>query len=117
MACGRPKNLEIAARNPLCGPGDGRRNSPTTGTVTGEGETRATGKGETPSHPARGKPRATRQWAILRPLAKEEPGATRQGGKPPSYPAKGKLRVNWRRGNPESCGEKKALSHLGEGKT
>src|SRR5215470_20138797 len=106
MACGRLKNLEIAARNPLCGPGDGRRNSPTTGTVTGEGETRATGKGETPSHPAkgksgpsgkekpgavgeeetlshpaRGKPRATRQWAISRPLAKGAPGATRQGGK------------------------------------
>src|SRR5215471_7209429 len=124
MACGRPKNLEIAARNPLCGPGDERRNSPTTGTVTGEGgnpeppvrgkprtaamgksgpsgreEPGATGEEETLSRPARGKPRATRQWVISRPLATGEPGATRRGG------------------NPVPPGKGKTSSQLAEGKT
>src|ERR1700721_3113043 len=55
MACGRPKNLEIAARNPLCSPGDRRRNFLT----TRDGNRR---RGN-PEPPVRGKPRATRYWA------------------------------------------------------
>jgi hypothetical protein len=50
-----------------------------------------TAAGETPGH---------RQWVILRPLAMGEPGATRQGGKPPSHLAKGKLQADQRRGKP-----------------
>ena len=55
MACGRPKNLETGAGNPLCGPPIRRRNFLT----TGNGSRR---RGN-PEPPARGKPRATRQRA------------------------------------------------------
>ena len=66
----------------------------------------ATGEEETPSLPARGKPRATRQWVISRPLAEEEPGATRQRANPgPS----GKE-------EPGATGKGKTLSQLAEGK-
>src|SRR6202035_5389191 len=80
MACGRPKNLEIAARNPLCSPGDRRRNFLTTRDGNrrrgnpeppGKGQLRAFGPREVRRHrqggnsepPVRGKPRATRYWA------------------------------------------------------
>src|SRR5262249_59631298 len=55
------------------------------------GDFEASGRGEARRHPVRGKPRTTS--------------------------AKGKLWANWRRGNPELCGARKALSHLGKGKT
>jgi hypothetical protein len=72
----------------------------------------------------RGKPRATRQWAALGSLATEKPGATvrgkpratGKGGNPRANPAKGRLQSLWRRGNPESYAEKKALSHPAKGK-
>src|SRR5215475_5748444 len=134
MACGRLKNLEIAARNPLCGHGDRRRHSPTTGKVAGEGET--------PSH---------RQWANpgLRartspaPPARRKLRATRRGGNP-GPPGNGRPRGLWPRGSPAPSGkgenpepprqrenfgptgggetpsyaaQGKALSHLGKGKT
>src|SRR5215472_9703490 len=95
MACGRPKNLEIAARNLLCGPGDRRRNSPTTGTVTGEGETLSHGKGETPKPPAKGK---------SGPSGKEKPGATGEE-ETLSHPARGKPRATRAMGNPEASGQ------------
>jgi hypothetical protein len=69
---------------------------------------RATRRGGNPGPPAMGNSEASGQGRARRHW---------QGGKPPSHPAKGKLRANWWRGNPELCGEKKALSHLGEGKT
>src|SRR5215831_6201406 len=85
---------------------------------SGREEPGATGEEETLSRPARGKPRATRQWVISRPLATGEPGATRRGGNPElcgekkalSHSAKGKLEPPGPGGNPGSCGEKKALS-------
>jgi len=83
MACGRPKNLEIAGPNPLCGHSDRRRNSPTTGTVTGEGETPSHGKGETPSHPVKGN---------SEPSGKEKPEAVGEE-ETPSHPARGKPRA------------------------
>src|ERR1051326_5250373 len=80
MACGRRKNLENAAQNLLCSPGDRRRNFPTTRDGNrrrgnpeppGKGQLRAFGQGEVRRHrqggnsapPVRGKPRATRCWA------------------------------------------------------
>src|SRR5262245_4497949 len=53
------------------------------------GDFEASGRGGARRHPVRGKPRTTS--------------------------AKGKLWANWRRGNPELCGARKALSHLGKG--
>src|SRR5215470_14903933 len=121
MACGRLKNLEIAARNPLCGHGDRRRHSPTTGKAAGEGETpghpamgdfEASGRGEARRHPVRGKPRTTSaKGKTLGQLAEGKPRAMRrkESSEPP-----------WQRenfeppglgGNPGSFGEKKALSH------
>src|SRR5215467_9075991 len=90
MACGRLKNLEIAARNPLCGHGDRRRHSPTTGKVAGEGET--------PSH---------RQWA--------NPGLRARTS--PAPPARRKLRAARRGGNPGPPGKGETPNHLGKGKT
>src|SRR5258708_39712087 len=104
MACGRPKNLEIAGRNLLCGCRDRRRNFFTTGNGNrrrgtpeppARGNPRATRQRATPGHwqgearryrrrgnsepLVRGKPRAARQWAALGPLATEKPGATARG--------------------------------------
>ena len=44
---------------------------------SGKDKPGAIGEEETPSHPARGKPRATRQWVTSRPLAAGKPGAIR----------------------------------------
>src|SRR5690348_15353782 len=138
MACGRPKNLEIAARNLLCSPGDRRRNFPTTRDGNrrrgspeppGKGQLRAFGQGEVRRHrqggnsepPVRGKPRTTRVlgrlWGLW-PWGKS--GATPARGEPARAnlepPVQGKLQSMRWRGNPESCAEKKALGR-GEGKT
>src|SRR6266571_911346 len=129
MACGRPKNLEIAARNLLCGSRDRRRNFFT----TRDGNRR----GGNPAPPVRGKPRTTRYWADSgasglgeSPVsaargkpARVNPGPPGSGktsrhvaeGKPRVVrgeeslgpPAKGKLQGTRRRGNPELCAEKK----------
>ena len=137
MTCGRPKNLEIAARNPLCGPRDRRRNFLTTRDgnrrrgnpshpAKGNLELRQEGarrhrRGGDSKPPVRGKPRATRYWADSRAsgLGKRSvppgEGEARKGG-PRSHPAKGKLFRLWRRGNPESRAEKKALSRSAKGK-
>src|SRR5690348_17577483 len=136
MACGRPKNLEIAARNLLCSPGDRRRNFLTTRDGNrrrgnpeppGKGQLRAFGQGGVWRHRQGGnseplvwgKPRATRYWADSGASGLGEsavpPGkrGTRKG-EPPAT-AQGKLQSMWRRGNPESCAAKKALGH-GAGK-
>src|ERR1051325_7681885 len=86
MACGRPKNLEIAARNLLCGPLDRRRNFLTTRDgnrrrgnpePSGKGQLRAFGQGEVRRHPVRRKLRA--------------PGA----GPAPDHPELGRLWGLW----------------------
>ena len=106
MACGRPKNLEIAGRNLLCRSRERRRNFSTTGNGNRRrGNPEPLAKGETPE-PARQRAAlghglrasgATRQRGILGPLAQRktrshpakgnlgplargEPGATRQRG-------------------------------------
>src|SRR5215472_639231 len=138
MACGRRKNLEIAARNLLCSHGDRRRNFPTTRDGNrrrgspeppGKGQLRAFGQGEVRRHrqggnselPVRGKPRTTRYWADFGASGLgESPVPTRQEGNPqggtsgPS--AQGKLQSMRRRGNPELRNEKKTLSHPAKGK-
>src|SRR5258708_5688264 len=137
MACGRPKNLEIAARNPLCSPGDRRKNFFTTRDGNrrrgnpeppGKGQLRAFGPREVRRHrqggnsepPVRGKPRATRYWANSGAsgpgkarchLARGEPARRNLGPV-----AQGRLRGLWRRGNPASCAEKKALGRRRKGK-
>src|SRR5579859_2466432 len=107
MACGRPKNLEIADRNPLCGPLDRRRNFLTTRDGNrrrgnpeppGKGQLRAFGQGEVRRHrrggnsepSVRGKPRTTRNWA--------DAGALRSWGKPGAG-GKGKTRKGEPRAN------------------
>jgi hypothetical protein len=100
------------------------------GTVTGEGETPshpakdnsglsgkeksgATGKEGTPSHRCGGNPGPLGVGRTLGPLAlgkaRCHPGkrGTRKGE--PRATGAGKLQSMWRRGNPESCAEKKAL--------
>src|SRR6516165_10630669 len=130
MACGRPKNLEIGARNLLCSPADGRRNFLTTrdgnrrrGTpshpakdnswLSGKEKSGATGKEETPSHRCGGNPGPPGVGQTLGPLALGKARCHPARGKPARRnlepPAQGKLQSMWRRGNPESCAEKKAL--------
>ena len=121
MACGRPKNLEIAARNPLCSPGDRRRNFFTTRDGNrrrgnpeppGNGQLRAFGQGEVRRHrqggnsepPVRGKPRATRYWA--------DSGASGLGESP--VPA---ARGKPARGNPEPPGSGENFNACGGGET
>ena len=102
MACGRPKNLEIAGGNPLCGPRYRRRNFLTTGNGNRRrGNPEPLAKGETPEPPARGKPRATRQRAT----------SSLWRGETPSHPAKGDFKPLARR-NPEPPGKEETLSHL-----
>src|SRR6266704_2605404 len=131
MACGRPKNLEIAARNLLCGSRDRRRNFFTTRDgnrrrgnpeppgkgqlrAFGQGEVRRHGEGETPRHRCGGNPGPPGIGQTLGPLVSGKARCRRQGGSPqgwtPSHPAQGKLQGTRRRGNPELCAEKKALS-------
>src|SRR5689334_15461981 len=123
MACGRPKNLEIAARNLLCSPPDRRRNFLTTRDGNrrrgnpeppGKGQLRAFGQAEVRRHrqggnsepSVRGKPRAIRCWVDsgASGLGKSPvpPGKrrTRKGNLGP--PAQGELQGVRRRGNPES---------------
>ena len=125
MACGRPKNLEIAARNPLCSPGDRRRNFLTTRDGNrrrgnpeppGKGQLRAfgpkrspapqarrklraTGAGETPGHPVLGK-----LWGLW---SLGKPGATWQEGNP-----QGGTSGQWRREDFEVCGRGETPSHV-----
>src|SRR5215475_1050298 len=107
MACGRLKNLEIAARNPLCGHGDRRRHSPTTGKVAGEGETPSQRQWANPGLRARTSPA---------PPARRKLRATRRGGNP-GPPGKGRLRGLWPRGSPAPSGKGETPNHLGKGKT
>jgi hypothetical protein len=107
------------------------------GTVTGEGETPshpakdnsglsgkeesgATGEEETPSHRCGGNPGPPGIGQFLGPLVSGKVRCHLARGKPArgnlAPAAQGKLQGAWRRGNPESGAEKKALSH-GEGKT
>src|SRR5215475_16117229 len=75
---------------------------------SGKDKPGATGEEETPGHPARGDFEASGRGGARRHPVR---------GKPRTTSAKGKLWANWRRGNPELCGARKALSHLGKGKT
>jgi hypothetical protein len=119
MACGQPKNLEIAARNPLCRPGDRRRNFLTTRDGNrrrgnpeppGKGQLRAFGQGEVRRHrqggnpepPVRGKPRATRCWA--------DSGASGLG-ESPVPPGKRETR----KGEPRATGAGKTSRCVAEG--
>src|SRR6185437_6975363 len=130
MACGRRKNLEIACRNLLCSLRDRRRNflTPRDGNrrrgnpeqpgkgqlrAFGQGEVQRHGKEETPSHRCGGNPGPPGIGQTSGPLvsgkvrchpAKGEPA---RGNLEP--PAQGKLQGMWRRGNPESRAEEKAL--------
>ena len=102
------------------------------GTVTGEGETPshpamdnsglsgkeksgATGKGETPSHRCGGNPGPPGIGQTLGPLVSGKVRCHPARGKPARMNlgplAQGKLQGMWRRGNPESGAEKKALGH------
>src|SRR5579859_1963591 len=141
MACGRPKNLENAGRNLLCGCRDRRRNFFTTGNGNrrrgnpeplAEGKPRATRQRATSGHwqgaarryrrrgnsapLVRGRPRTTRQWAVPGPLATEGPGAIRQGGNPGPARHREKLQSLWRRGNPEPARRRKPWATPAKGK-
>ncbi len=118
MACGRLKNLEIAARNLLCSLGDRRRNFLTTRDGNrrrgnpeppGKGQLQAFGQGEVRRHrqggnsepPVRGKPRATRQRTTpgFRARRSPAPPARRKlratgAGETPSHPAKDNSRLS-----------------------
>src|SRR5215471_4426509 len=113
MACGRLKNLEIAAGNLLCGRCKRRRNFLTTGNGTrrggnpkpsakrklravAEGKLRATGQGENAELRRRGNPSSRRS---------ENSSATRHKGS----------RTRRRRGNPEPVAKRK-LRATGEGR-
>src|SRR5437763_6470844 len=127
MACGRRKNLEIAAQNLLCSPGDRRRNFPTTrdgnrrrgnpshpakdnSGLSGKEKSGATGKEETPRHRCGGNPGPLGVGQTLGPLVSGKARChsgergTRKGeprasgaGKTSRYAAEGKPRV--------ACGE------------
>src|SRR5580700_5636920 len=112
MACGRPKNLEIAGRNPLCDCRDRRRNFFT----TGNGNRR---RGN-PEPPARGKPRATRQRATpshwqgeARRFGEEETLSHWCGGNP-GPPGNGQLWGLWPRRSPAPSGKGETSSQPGK---
>src|SRR5690348_18338423 len=114
MACGRRKNLEIAARNLLCSHGDGRRNFPTTRDGNrrrgspeppGKGQLRAFGQGEVRRHRqggnseplVRGKPRTTRYWADFGASGLgESPVPPRQEGNPQGRTLSHRCRENFK---------------------
>ena len=80
MACGRPKNLEIAGRNLLCGPGDRRRNFLTTRDGNRRrGNPEPPGKGQSRGFRARGKSGATGKEGTPGHPAKDSPGLSGQG--------------------------------------
>src|SRR5689334_14655209 len=120
MACGRRKNLEIAARNLLCSHGDRRRNFPTTRDGNrrrgspeppGKGQLRTFGQREVRRHrqggnsepPVRGKPRTTRYWAGF--------GASGLG-ESPVPPGKRETRKE----EPRAIGAGKTSKYVAEGK-
>src|SRR5215469_15259536 len=138
MACGRRKNLEIAARNLLCSHGDRRRNFPTTRDGNrrrgspeppGKGQLRAFGQGEVRRHwqggnsePAvRGKPRTTRCWADFGASGLGEspvPPGTR--GNPQGGTSGHRCRENFKvcgGGETPSRVRRRKLWAVGEGKT
>src|SRR5579859_4716641 len=142
MACGRPKNLENAGRNLLCGCRDRRRNFFTTGNGNRRrGNPEPLAEGETPSYPAKGNfgplARSSPALSAKRKLcaigtgetpdhpAMGSSGATGHGGarrhpargKPRAGPAQGKTSKFMAAGKPGACAAKKALGHPGEGKT
>jgi hypothetical protein len=129
--------LKLLAETPCAVSAIGVEISSPPGTVTGEGETPshpakdnsglsgkeksgATGKEETPSHRCGGNPGPPGVGQTLRPLVSGRARCHPARGKPARGNlgplAQGKLQGTWRRGNPESCAEKKALSH-GAGET
>lgn len=98
--------MKLLPETPCAVPGDGRRNSPTTGTVTGEGET--------PSHPAKDN---------SGPSGTAKSGATGDE-ETPSHPVLGRLQGLWSRrkldatrcgGNPKPPGNGHALGPSGLG--
>ena len=125
MACGRPKNLEIAARNLLCSPGDRRRNFLTTRDGNrrrgnpeppGKGHLRAFGQGEVWRHrrggnsepPVWGKPRATRYWADFGASGLGESAVPpRQEGNPQGGTSGHRCRENFK-----VCGGGETPSHV-----
>lgn len=113
MACGRSKNLEIEALNPLCGPLDRRRNSLTTRDGNrrrgnpeppGKGQLRAFGQGEARRHRCGGNPGPPGIGQALGPLV---PGKAR------CQPARGKPA----RGNSGPPGSGKTFKARGKGET
>src|SRR6266581_3403632 len=121
MACGRPKNLEIAARNLLCGSRDRRRNFFTTRDgnrrrgnpeppgkgqlrAFGQGEVRRHGEGETPRHRCGGNPGPPGIGQTLGPLVSGKARSRRRGnylappglGETPGSLAKRKARATAR---------------------
>ncbi len=124
MACGRPKNLENAGGNPLCGRRDWRRNFLTTGNGSRRrGNPRASGKGGNPGASGKGgNPGASGKGGNPGASGKGgNPGASGKGGNPgatargatPSQPGKGQTPGHWpgrapshrRRGNSPPPGE------------
>jgi hypothetical protein len=110
MTCGRPKNLEIAGRNPLSARANWRRTSPTTGNGSRRrGNPEPPAKGGNPrSHrrrelsesPVRGQPRATADERTPRhPAQGATPGPPGTGGNSWATRQRAVLRL-WRRTAP-----------------
>jgi hypothetical protein len=129
--------LKLLPETPCAVPAIGVEISSPPGTVTGEGETPshpakdnsglsgqeksgATGKEETPSHRCGGNPGPPGIGQTLGPLVPGKAWCHLARGDPArgnlGPVAQGKLRGLWRRGNPESCAEKKALGRRRKGK-
>jgi hypothetical protein len=129
--------LKLLPETPCAVPAIGVEISSPPGTVTGEGETPshpakdnsglsgqeksgATGKEETPSHRCGGNPGPPGIGQTLGPLVPGKAWCHLARGDPArgnlGPVAQGRLRGLWRRGNPESCAEKKALGRRRKGK-